>query len=231
MAGTNITSPLNSTLSIRETDASGLALSAICTGVPPTTAGIFQHGCLIIRTDSGSGNKATYENTGTTASPVWNLIGDVAASEITLVEGSMLIGNSSGVATALDIKTSGQIMVGNGTTATSVAVSGDATLASTGAVTIANSAVTLAKLASGVAPSHVIKVAGTTAAYGGGGTSNAFVATGVAATDIMSAVIRTSANDVAIVKAVPTTNTLTITFSADPGAGTTVDYIAARAAA
>lgn len=90
--------------------------------------------------------------------------------------------------------------------------------------------VTLAKLASGVTPSHVIKLAATTAAYGGGGTSNAFVATGLLATDIVSAVIRTSTNSVSIVKAVPTADTLTVTFSADPGAGTTVDYIAARAA-
>lgn len=177
MAGTNITSPLSSTLSTRETDASGLALSAICTGVPPTTANIFQHGCLIIRTDSGTGNKAVYENTGSSASPSWDLVGDIASADI------------------------------------------------------ASGAVTLAKLASGISPSHIIKYAGTTGAYGGGGTSNAFTVTGVAATDVVSAVIRTSTNNVSITKAVPTTNTLTITFSADPGAGTTVDYIVARAAA
>lgn len=46
-------------------------------------------------------------------------------------------------------KTSGQILVGNGTTVASVAVSGDATLASTGAVTIAAGAVTSAKILDG----------------------------------------------------------------------------------
>lgn len=65
---------------------------------------------------------------------------------------------------------------------------------------------------------------GTTAAYAGGGTSNAFTATGLAATDIVVATILASTNAVAICKAVPTTNTLTVTFSADPGAGTTVQW-------
>lgn len=67
---------------------------------------------------------------------------------------------------------------------------------------------------------------GTTAAYAGGGTSNAFVATGLVATDIVVATILASTNDVAIAKAVPTADTLTITFSADPGADTTVQWIA-----
>jgi hypothetical protein len=67
---------------------------------------------------------------------------------------------------------------------------------------------------------------GTTAAYGGGGTSNAFVATGLAATDIVVATIKTSANAVAVAKAVATANTLTVTFTADPGAGTTVQWLA-----
>lgn len=64
----------------------------------------------------------------------------------------------------------------------------------------------------------------TTATYGGGGTSNAFTATGLLSTDIVVATILTSANSVSVTKAVPTANTLTITFSADPGAGTTVQW-------
>lgn len=68
--------------------------------------------------------------------------------------------------------------------------------------------------------------ANTTATYGGGGTSNAFTATGLTASSIVTAVILTSTTAVSIANAVPTTNTLTITFSADPGAGTTVSWIA-----
>ncbi len=95
---------------------------------------------------------------------------------------------------------------------------------------IADASVTLAKLASGIAPAKVIVLAGTTSAYAGGGTSNGFTVTGLLSTDTVSAVIRASTNAVSVAKAVPTTNTLTITFSADPGSGTTVDYIVARTA-
>lgn len=72
--------------------------------------------------------------------------------------------------------------------------------------------------------------AGLTAAYGGGGTSNAFTATGLAAGWIVTATILASTNSVAVTKAVAGTNLLTITFSADPGAGTTVQWIALAAA-
>lgn len=66
----------------------------------------------------------------------------------------------------------------------------------------------------------------TTAAYGGGGTSNAFTATGLLSTDIVVASILAQTNAASIVKVVPTADTLTVTFSADPGAATTVSWIA-----
>lgn len=69
-------------------------------------------------------------------------------------------------------------------------------------------------------------IANTTAAYAGGGTSNAYAATGLTVASKVSAVIRASTNAVAIAKALPGTDTLTVTFTADPGANTTVDYIA-----
>lgn len=71
----------------------------------------------------------------------------------------------------------------------------------------------------------------TTAVYGGGGTSNTFVAVGLTVAAKGSAVIRTSTNSVSITKAVPGSGTLAITFSADPGAGTTVDWIYTTATA
>lgn len=73
-------------------------------------------------------------------------------------------------------------------------------------------------------------LAGTTPTYAGGGTSNAFAVTGLSSAASGSCVIRTSTNNVTIDKAVPGTNTLTVTFSADPGANTTLDYIYATAA-
>lgn len=69
-------------------------------------------------------------------------------------------------------------------------------------------------------------LANTTEAYGGGGTSNAFTATGLTANSIVTAVILASTNSVAIAKAVPSADTLTVTFTADPGASTTVSWIA-----
>ena len=64
-----------------------------------------------------------------------------------ITRGSILVGGASDAPTAYDAKTDGQILVGDGTDITSVAVSGDVTLDNTGAVTIADDAVTTAKLA------------------------------------------------------------------------------------
>lgn len=107
MAGTNFFTKITSTLWGALTSAGNLGggkqplLLAKCTGVPPTTANLFEHGCLMVRTDSGTGNKAVYENVGSSAVPSWNLIGDVTAGEITLALNNLLQGNSSGVAEAV----------------------------------------------------------------------------------------------------------------------------------
>ncbi len=63
-----------------------------------------------------------------------------------ITRGSIKVGGASDAPTDLDAKTSGNILVGDGTDVVSVAVSGDATLSSAGALTIANSAVTTAKI-------------------------------------------------------------------------------------
>jgi len=64
-----------------------------------------------------------------------------------LTEGSILLGDNSNVAVVTDVKTDTQILVGNGTTIASVAMSGDATLANTGALTVAALAIDNGKLA------------------------------------------------------------------------------------
>ncbi len=133
----------------------------------------------------------------------------------------------------------GQIFVGNaGGIATGVTMSGDATISNTGVLTIAanaittakilNANVTLAKLAAGIAPSHVVKFAGKDVSAGGSATVTITV-TGVAATDIVFADIEASANAVNIQKVTPTTNTITVICSGDPGAAT-ISYQALRAA-
>ena len=65
------------------------------------------------------------------AAPTW-----VAGLTNSLAQGSIWVGNSSGVATAVDAKTSAQILIGDGTTIASKALSGDVTMTNTGAVTV-----------------------------------------------------------------------------------------------
>lgn len=64
-----------------------------------------------------------------------------------MTRGTIKVGGAANAPTDLDAKTSGQILVGDGTDVASVAVSGDATLASSGALTIAAGAVGGTKLA------------------------------------------------------------------------------------
>lgn len=145
----------------------------------------------------------------------------IVASEIALANGSVLIGNGSGIAAAQTL-------------------SGDATVSNTGVLTIANVAVTtakladanvtLGKLATGVAPSHVVKFAGkhTTA---GGSATEAFTVTGVADTDIVVATLDTKGGTpVTIVTSQPTLNTVTVVFSGDPSTDHVVSYVVYRAA-
>lgn len=69
MIGTNLFVPISTICDVALDGIDGLAYLAKCTTTPPTTAGIFGVGCLMIRTDNGT----LYQNTGTTASPSWTL--------------------------------------------------------------------------------------------------------------------------------------------------------------
>ena len=67
-------------------------------------------------------------------------------------------------------------------------------------------------------PFHISQVS-----YGGGATTTTATVYGVAATDVIHATLNASTNAVYVTKAVRTAaDTITITFSADPGAATTV---------
>lgn len=67
-------------------------------------------------------------------------------------------------------------------------------------------------------------VSGTTAAYAGGGTSNAYAAPGLTGASIVTASILSFTNNVTITKITPGTNTLTVFFAADPGGNTVIMY-------
>ena len=113
-----------------------------------------------------------------------------------------------------------------GTAASKAAsASGDATVASVSGATVTGNFLKAADIAGTIADGGAAIHAGVTAAFAGGGTSNTFTTTNMTASSIVTAVILTSTNSVSITKAVPGTNTLAVTFSADPGANTTVNWI------
>mgnify|MGYP007071597488 CR=1 FL=1 len=103
---------------------------------------------------------------------------------------------------------------------------------SSGEVTsLAPASVLLADLSSGIAPSHVVKFAAQVTTVGGAA-AEAFTVTGVAATDLVFAQIKDNGTgNVTLLQAVPTTNTLTFTFSGNPGNDTVLYYQVLRAAA
>ena len=81
-------------------------------------------------------NGQVYINTNTKASPTWTKVAD-SVGDLALARGFVLRGSAAGVAEAYDANNSGQILVGDGTDIVSVAVSGDATLAANGTLTLA----------------------------------------------------------------------------------------------
>jgi len=128
---------------------------------------------------------------------------------------------------------SANILVGSaGGVATSVAMSGDVTISNAGVTAIGAGKVLLAMLGAGIAPAAVIKFASQVTSAGGAA-SEAFTVSGaVAATDrAFVQLVDDGPNNVSVLSAVVTTNTLTVTFSADPGAGTIINYQLIRAAA
>ena len=64
--------------------------------------------------------------------------GAFEAPDLAVTQGSVIVGDADGEGTALDASGDDYILVGNGTTVASVAVSGDVTLNSNGTVTIAD---------------------------------------------------------------------------------------------
>jgi len=119
-------------------DRSNDMLIATGTDVPANATSGYAKGCLFIDRNVVTGTTGLYENIGTNTSCNFNAIGAVTAGEIALATGSILLG-TAGVAAALDGKGDAKILVGNGTTMTSVSLSGDATITNAGVVTVTKS--------------------------------------------------------------------------------------------
>jgi hypothetical protein len=139
-----------------------------------------------------------------------------------------LTGNA-GLSTTLS---SGNIFVGNNSNvATGVALSGAATISNAGVLTLAPASVALSNLATGIAPAAVIKFAAQYTTTGGAATEAITVTGAVAATDrAFVQMVDNGTNNVTVLQAVVTNNTLTVTFSGDPGADTIINYQLIRAA-
>lgn len=185
-------------------------------------------------------------NSGGVATGV-TMSGDATISNTGVLTIANLAITNAKVATAAAIAfsklaalTSGNVLVGSaGNVATAVALSGDATLIASGALTIANDAittvkilddnVTLAKLAPGITPSSIVAIDGKYDFVGGSATI-AINVPGVVAGDRVYAQIEGSSNAVSIQKVTPTADTITVLCSADPGAST-IAYMVLRTAA
>lgn len=149
----------------------------------------------------------------------WSLT--ASAGTIPLASGDIFVGNASGVA--------------NGVT-----MSGDATIATNGTLTIANDAIDNAKIAdnavslenldSGITPSHVTKFAAEYTTTGGAA-AEAITVNGVLATDLAFVqMVDDGTNNVTVLQAATSADTLTVTFSGDPGNDAVINYQIIRAA-
>lgn len=74
-AFTSHSTTLTSTTEVCLADASGLAVLAKGSSTPPATADAFQVGCLFVAAGSTAATPSVYMNTGTSAAPVWTLVG------------------------------------------------------------------------------------------------------------------------------------------------------------
>ncbi len=126
----------------------------------------------------------------------------------------------------------GHILAGNAGVVTDVTVSGDITIGATGITAIGAGKVLLAMLGTGIAPAGVIKFMGQPTTSGGSATEAFAVAGALAASDrAFVQVVNNGTNNVTVLQAVVTNDTLTITFSGDPAADTVFNYQLIRAAA
>lgn len=195
--------------------------------------------------DAGSNTGIALTNGHIFVGNASNLAADVAMSGdvtinnlgVTAITAGVIVNADINAAAAIDFSklaalTSGHILVGSaGNVATSVAMSGDATIVASGALTIGAGAITLAKLAAGVAPQSIIKFAAQYTTTGGAAAEAITVTGAAAATDYAFVqVVSQGTNTVTVLKAVVTDNTLTVTFSADPGNDAIINYQIIRAA-
>jgi hypothetical protein len=167
------------------------------------------------------------------------ITGDIAVTNtgVTSIAAGAIVNADVNAAAAIDFSklaalTSTNILVGSaGNVATSVAMTGDVAISNTGVTTIQAGAIDLAMLSAGITPSHVVKFAGQPTTVGGAA-AEAFAVPGVLVTDLAFVqIVDNGGANVTALQAVCTADTLTVTFSANPGADCIFNYQILRAAA
>lgn len=149
---------VSSTVEYIQSDSTGAVIIAAGTGTPPTTASVFQVGCIFYKTDASSGT-GVFVNAGTTAVPVW-----VPFTSAMLPSPNFVSDNSNGATNAICVSlfTVGTVKA-TITTGTRVAIKLTHTLQKNGTNTL-NINGTTKNLVSSVNPANNI---GTAFAVGG----------------------------------------------------------------
>ncbi len=192
----------------------------------------FTNGPAIFSYASATDDIATVTGANYFASTVYDLaVGDIIIIEASDANGMYYVdavNQTAGTVTVVTFTAIGAVGTANLTNGAVTA----AKLATDAVETakILNANVTLAKLAAGITPSHVVKYAAQYTTTGGAA-AEAITVNGVAATDLVFVQLKDDGtNNVSVVTAAATLNTVTVTFSADPGADAVIYYQVLRAA-
>jgi hypothetical protein len=192
----------------------------------------FTNGPAIFSYASATDDIATVTGANYFASAVYDLaVGDIIIIEASDANGMYYVdavNQTAGTVTVVTFTAIGAVGTANLTNGAVTA----AKLATDAVETakILNANVTLAKLAAGITPSHVVKYAAQYTTTGGAA-AEAITVNGVVATDLVFVQLKDNGtNNVSVVTAAATLNTITVTFSADPGADAVIYYQVLRAA-
>lgn len=162
---------------------------------------------------------------------VKDYVDSVSPATIITTQGDIIVGDAGGDAARLAKGSSGLPLVAGASTVSYAALAaGGLATDAVETVKIKDANVTLAKLAAGIAPSHVVKYAGTFTTVGGDAAESISVS-GVVGTDIVCVTIQSvGVAPVTIAAAAATTDAISVTMSADPSNDHVLQYVVFRAA-
>lgn len=188
------------TVTVYRRDSADKVIEASGATVPTDADAGYAKGCRFVKTNGGVAT-TLYINEGSATSADFNAMETSASTVTAVVAGAGLTGGG----------TEGSVTV-NAIAGTGITVNADSI-----------------QIAAGYTPSHIVKFAGLSASETDSDASVVISVAGVAASDIILATIQAQAGTASILKAVPTTNTITVTLSGNGGAGTIIQYAALRA--